>query len=213
LLLAKALEAIPPQLITSHPQLLGLTLPFRSARSANPASLPVKRGAVSAVDLAGDDRRKERGDRAVLAADVGPVSRIAKQRRTPMKGLILLFGATVAVGMSGSAFAQASGTPNAAFPMAAPHEIVWVNGVPCRTVRSGDQREIVACAEPGSTGTIATVPAPSVATGMATGVPASGTPASPFPTAAPHEIVYMNGVPCRTVLNNGEQRRIVACAQ
>jgi len=41
----------------------------------------------------------------------------------------------------------------------------------------------------------------------------SGTPASPFPDAAPHEIRTINGVPCRTVLDRESGARIpVQCA-
>jgi len=41
----------------------------------------------------------------------------------------------------------------------------------------------------------------------------SGTPTSPFPHAAPHEIRTINGVPCRTVYDYNSQTRIpVACA-
>lgn len=41
----------------------------------------------------------------------------------------------------------------------------------------------------------------------------SGTPMSPFPDAAPHEIRVINGVPCRTVLDHGTNQRIpVQCA-
>lgn len=41
----------------------------------------------------------------------------------------------------------------------------------------------------------------------------SGTPNSPFPNAAPHEIQTINGVPCRTILDHGTNQRIpVQCA-
>ncbi len=41
----------------------------------------------------------------------------------------------------------------------------------------------------------------------------SGTPASPFPNAAPHEIRTINGVPCRTVLDRESGARVpVQCA-
>lgn len=41
----------------------------------------------------------------------------------------------------------------------------------------------------------------------------SGTPGSPFPDAAPHEIRIINGVPCRTVLDHSSDQRIpVQCA-
>ena len=41
----------------------------------------------------------------------------------------------------------------------------------------------------------------------------SGTPTSPFPDAAPNEVQMFNGVPCRTVLDKGANRRVpVQCA-
>lgn len=41
----------------------------------------------------------------------------------------------------------------------------------------------------------------------------SGTPTSPFPNAAPHEIRTIDGVPCRTVLDASSNQRIpVQCA-
>ena len=41
----------------------------------------------------------------------------------------------------------------------------------------------------------------------------SGTPNSPFPNAAPHEIRTINGVPCRTVLDRDSGQRVpVQCA-
>jgi hypothetical protein len=44
-------------------------------------------------------------------------------------------------------------------------------------------------------------------------MPDSGTPGSPFPYAAPHEIRTINGVPCRTVYDYNSQTRVpVACA-
>jgi hypothetical protein len=39
----------------------------------------------------------------------------------------------------------------------------------------------------------------------------SGTPDSAFPYAAPHEIRYINGVACRTILQNNGVRVPVAC--
>lgn len=144
-----------------------------------------------------------------------------------MKKLAILAGAGfMALGGMGSALAQpASGTPNSPFPFAAPHEIRWINGVPCRTVLDPNDRNTripVACAGPVAgvaapmTGDVVTTgsiaPAP---TGGMMGAPASGTPVSPFPYAAPHEIRYVNGVPCRTVLepNDRDTRIPVACAQ
>ena len=50
--------------------------------------------------------------------------------------------------------------------------------------------------------------------GTASAQPYSGTPNSPFPHAAPHEIRVINGVPCRTVYDYQSKSRIpVACAQ
>jgi hypothetical protein len=41
----------------------------------------------------------------------------------------------------------------------------------------------------------------------------SGTPNSPFPYAAPHEIQTINGMPCRTILDRASNQRIpVQCA-
>jgi hypothetical protein len=41
----------------------------------------------------------------------------------------------------------------------------------------------------------------------------SGTPNSPFPYAAPHEVQMINGVPCRTILDRENNQRIpVQCA-
>jgi len=41
----------------------------------------------------------------------------------------------------------------------------------------------------------------------------SGTPGSPFPNAAPHEVQTINGVPCRTILDRASNTRIpVQCA-
>jgi hypothetical protein len=41
----------------------------------------------------------------------------------------------------------------------------------------------------------------------------SGTPNSPFPNAAPHEIRTVNGIPCRTVLDRESGARVpVQCA-
>lgn len=146
-----------------------------------------------------------------------------------MKRIALIAGAgLVALSGIGSAIAQpASGTPNSPFPHAAPHEIRWINGMPCRTVydHSSKTRIPVACAGPAagvtsaapmamdgevvSTGSIAPAPA-----GSMMGAPASGTPASPFPYAAPHEIRTVNGMPCRTVYDHSSKTRIpVACAQ
>jgi hypothetical protein len=60
-----------------------------------------------------------------------------------------IMASTIAVlGTIGLAQAQTSGTPNSAFPTAAPHEIRMFNGVPCRTVLvpGTEQRVPVECA-------------------------------------------------------------------
>jgi hypothetical protein len=122
------------------------------------------------------------------------------------------------LGTLGQAQAQASGTPGSPFPNAAPHEIQTINGVPCRTIldRESNTRIPVQCAsstgmigmDPMTTGSVIVAPAPGVP-----GAPVSGTPASPFPNAAPHEIRTINGVPCRTVLVPGTEARVpVECA-
>jgi hypothetical protein len=120
------------------------------------------------------------------------------------------------LGTIGVTQAQTSGTPGSPFPTAAPHEIQTINGVPCRTVldRESNTRIPVQCAistgmigmDPTATGSVLMAPA-----GRA---PISGTPASAFPTAAPHEIRVINGVPCRTVLVQGTDQRVpVECAR
>ncbi len=145
-----------------------------------------------------------------------------------MKKFAIFAGAgLMALGTIGAASAQPySGTPNSPFPHAAPHEIRVINGVPCRTVYDyqSKSRIPVACAgqvmggvaapitpadDVVSTGSIAIAPASPMM-----GAPASGTPNSPFPHAAPHEIRTINGVPCRTVYDYQSKSRIpVACAQ
>jgi hypothetical protein len=120
------------------------------------------------------------------------------------------------LGTIGLAQAQTSGTPGSPFPNAAPHEIRTINGVPCRTIldRESNQRIPVQCAS--SAGMVGMDPATtgSVLVGLPAGAPVSGTPASAFPTAAPHEIRTINGVPCRTVLVQGTDQRVpVECAR
>lgn len=145
-----------------------------------------------------------------------------------MKRIALIAGAgLMALSGIGTAVAQpASGTPNSPFPHAAPHEIRWINGVPCRTVYdyTSKSRIPVACAGPvaGVSGAPMAMDTDVVATGSIApapvgsmmGAPVSGTPASPFPYAAPHEIRTVNGVPCRTVLDPVSNTRVpVACAR
>lgn len=139
-----------------------------------------------------------------------------------MKNLTLIIGASLmtlgGIGAVGAQPNPVQGTPGSAFPYAAPHEIRIVNGVPCRTVLhpDGNRRVVVACAEPVLTGSINTAPGPAMmgAPMMPQSGAVSGTPSSPFPYAAPHEIRMVNGVPCRTVLHpDGNRRVVVACAQ
>ncbi|MEZ0169442.1 hypothetical protein [Microvirga sp. TS319] len=120
------------------------------------------------------------------------------------------------LGTIGLAQAQVSGTPNSPFPNAAPHEIRTINGVPCRTVldRESGQRVPVQCAVP--TGMVGLDPMAtgSILVAPSAGAVVSGTPASAFPNAAPHEIRVINGVPCRTVLVQGTNERVpVECAR
>jgi len=146
-----------------------------------------------------------------------------------MKRFAIVAGAgLMALSGIGAAVAQPaldSGTPNSPFPYAAPHEIRYINGVPCRTVLvpNTNSRVPVACAgqvsgvaplaplgdDVVSTGSIVPAPAAPMMGGAV-----SGTPTSPFPYAAPHEIRTVNGVPCRTVLDPETNARIpIACAQ
>lgn len=139
-----------------------------------------------------------------------------------MKILTIVAGTGLAlIGTLGVAQAQTSGTPGSPFPHAAPHEIQTINGVPCRTVldRANNQRIPVQCAtsagmvgmDPTTTGSILVGPASGAPTA---GAAVSGTPNSAFPTAAPHEIRVINGVPCRTVLVPGTEQRVpVECAR
>lgn len=132
-----------------------------------------------------------------------------------LKSLAILAGAMM-LGSFGLAQAQVSGTPVSPFPNAAPHEIRTINGVPCRTVldHGSNQRIPVQCAaptgmigmDPGATGSIAAAPP--------AGAPVVALPGAAFPTAAPHEIRTINGVPCRTVLVPGTDERVpVECAR
>jgi len=147
-----------------------------------------------------------------------------------MKTLAVLAGAgfVALAGISGAMAQSApvSGTPGSPFPYAAPHEIRWINGVPCRTVFDHTTRDRVPVACAGQVSGVAAPMAPVdtdvVSTGSIApapvapmmGAPVSGTPGSAFPYAAPHEIRYINGVPCRTVFDYSSQERVpVACAQ
>jgi len=112
------------------------------------------------------------------------------------------------------------GTPNSLFPDAAPNEIQFINGVPCRTVlvQGTNMRVPVKCAgqvatgtfDPGSTGSIRVEEGGRVMSGRAI----SGTPDSLFPYAASNEIRIINGVPCRTILVDDTNIRVpVECAR
>jgi hypothetical protein len=134
-----------------------------------------------------------------------------------VKTLSILAGTgLLMLGTVGLAQAQVSGTPNSPFPNAAPHEIRMVNGIPCRTVldRESGARIPVQCAAP--TGMVGMDPMStgSILVSPPVGGAVSGTPGSAFPTAAPHEIRTINGVPCRTVLVEGTGERVpVECAR
>lgn len=107
------------------------------------------------------------------------------------------------------------GTPNSLFPNAAPNEVQIINGVPCRTVfvQGANMRVPVECAGPVATGTFDPGTTGSIRVEEPTGRAISGTPGSLFPDAAPNEIRIINGVPCRTVLVEGNARVPVACAR
>jgi len=141
-----------------------------------------------------------------------------------MKKLAIFAGAgLMAFGMIGTASAQPSpisGTPGSLFPDAAPHEIQYFNGVPCRTIldpNTRDTRIPIACA-----GGVAVAPMAGdvVSTGSIAPAPMGpmmGGPvpyASPDPYAAPHEVRTVNGVPCRTVYDPQTGGRIpIACGR
>jgi hypothetical protein len=134
----------------------------------------------------------------------------------PLKTTIIASAGLMMLGALGLAQAQTSGTPGSPFPNAAPHEVQMINGVPCRTIldRESNQRIPVQCAS--SAGMIGMDPTTTGSVLVAPGAraPVSGTPASAFPTAAPHEIRVINGVPCRTVLIQGTDQRVpVECAR
>jgi hypothetical protein len=57
------------------------------------------------------------------------------------------------------------------------------------------------------------VPPPPRYTGYYHGVPAAGTPYSPFPWAMEYEIRYYNGMACRTLYEPGVGRIPVACVR
>jgi hypothetical protein len=136
-----------------------------------------------------------------------------------MKHFAIFAGAgLMALSSIGSAGAQppVSGTPSSPFPFAAPHEVQTIDGRACRTVFDDrTQRRVpVECVEPGTTGSVV-LPEPRLVTdGTTTGTAVSGTPGSPFPFAAPHEIQTINGRQCRTVFDDRTQKRVpVECVQ
>lgn len=138
-----------------------------------------------------------------------------------MRTFTIIAGAGfIMLGTIGLAQAQYSGTPNSPFPYAAPNEIQVINGVPCRTILDpgSNQRIPIQCATPsgmvGMSGPIGTEPMATGSVRMAPGVPLSGTPESPFPYAAPNEVMLINGVPCRTVLVPETNQRVpVECVR
>jgi hypothetical protein len=112
------------------------------------------------------------------------------------------------------------GTPGSLFPYAAPNEVQMINGVPCRTVlvAGTNTRVPVECAGAVATGTFEpdTTGSIRVEEGVGrthAGRAISGTPDSLFPYAAPNEIRFINGMPCRTILMNGTIRVPVECAR
>ncbi|RDI56342.1 hypothetical protein [Microvirga subterranea] len=107
------------------------------------------------------------------------------------------------------------GTPNSVFPYAAPNEVQIINGVPCRTVlvEGTNTRVPVECAGPVATGTFEPSATGSIRVEEPSGRAISGAPGSLFPYAAPNEIRIINGVPCRTVLVEGNSRVPVECAR
>ena len=133
-----------------------------------------------------------------------------------MNRLAMLTGAgLMAFGMSGAAQAQApaSGTPGSPFPYAAPHEVETINGRQCRTVYDDRLRGRVPVECVGPSAGAMVMPEPRMVAPQTTGS-VSGTPGSPFPYAAPHEVETINGRPCRTVYDDRSRRRVpVECAQ
>ncbi len=110
---------------------------------------------------------------------------------------------------------QIQGTPSSVFPYATPNEVQIINGVPCRTVLvQGTNTSVpVECAGPVATGTFEPSVTGSIRVEEPSGQPISGTPGSLFPYATPNEIRIINGVPCRTVLVEGNTRVPVECAR
>jgi hypothetical protein len=136
------------------------------------------------------------------------------------KAAVLVGAGLIALGGIGAVEAQQpnpiQGTPGSLFPDAAPNEVQIINGVPCRTIYDYGTKERVPVQCVGPRGMVGMNPAVtgSIRGGVTTGVPASGTPASPFPYATPDEIRIINGVPCRTVLVEGTNQRVpVECAR
>jgi hypothetical protein len=77
-----------------------------------------------------------------------------------MKRIAMIAGAgLVALGSIGPATAQPNpiqGTPGSLFPYAAPHEVMTVDGMACRTVHDSttNSRVPVACVDMGSIGSV-----------------------------------------------------------
>jgi len=134
-----------------------------------------------------------------------------------MYSIISSAGVIVLIGL-GAAQAQTApihGTPGSPFPYARPHEIQMINGVPCRTMYDKQLRARVpvACAGSVQVPRVEVSTTGSTQSGVAAGVPLTGTPASPFPYARPNEIQMINGIPCRTMYDKQLRARFpVACA-
>lgn len=135
-----------------------------------------------------------------------------------MNKLLVLAGAGFMLSC-GLAVAQSQpnpiqGTPGSLFPDAAPNEVQIINGVPCRTVLIGGSnvRVPVQCAGQVATGTFEPSATGSIRVEEMPGAPAAGMP-NPFPYAAPNEIRIINGVPCRTILTEGNVRVPIECAR
>jgi len=135
-----------------------------------------------------------------------------------MRTLAILLGAgcmtCAGIATAGAQPNPIQGTPGSAFPYAAPNEVQIINGVPCRTILvNGNTRVPVECAGPVATGTFEPSTTGSIRVEEPAGRAISGTPGSLFPYAASNEIRIINGVPCRTVLVEGNVRVPVECAR
>lgn len=139
---------------------------------------------------------------------------------TTVSGVALIMFA--GTGIAAAQPAPVRGTPASPFPYAAAHEVQDFNGVPCRTmyVSQLGRRVPIKCAGDvyvpkldAQAAATTTSPAVVPASGAAAAIPVAGTPASPFPYAARHEIRMINGVPCRTAYAKQLNARVpIQCA-